>query len=205
MSDNANQNQAVSDDQELAKVLQGMQQQARSMATSDPQTKAKDHAAQAPAGSGSLQYEETPKAEAKQAAGAPPAPARSEGTPAAAQQPAQAQQQPAQATNPPAERASSAGNSGSLPTPAAAAPARGTNPGLESLKKEALEELRPLVDKLDLPPKEKFDTMLLIIRSTDDQELLQPAHEAAKEIEDENQRAEALLDIVKEVDYFSSH
>jgi hypothetical protein len=74
---------------------------------------------------------------------------------------------------------------------------------LDDLKKTALEELRPLVGKLNLPPEEKFDTLLLIIRSTDDQSLLEPAHEAAKAITDENKRAQALLDVIKEIDYFS--
>ncbi len=76
--------------------------------------------------------------------------------------------------------------------------------GLEGLKTSALEELRPLVGKLNLPPEEQFDTLLLIIRSTDDQSLLSQAHEAAKQIPDETRRAQALLDVIKEIDYFSS-
>lgn len=78
------------------------------------------------------------------------------------------------------------------------------NPALEKLKASALEELRPLVGKLDLPAEEKFDTLLLIIRSTDDQSLLDAAHAAAKDISDETRRAQALLDVIKEIDYFSS-
>lgn len=74
---------------------------------------------------------------------------------------------------------------------------------LESIKQDALQELRPLVDKLDLPAEEKFNTLLLIIRSTDDKSLVAQAHEAAKAIEDESKRAEALLDVIKEIDYFS--
>ncbi|MDB5177231.1 MAG: hypothetical protein JWN75_899 [Candidatus Saccharibacteria bacterium] len=74
---------------------------------------------------------------------------------------------------------------------------------LEAIKKDALVELRPLVDKLNVTPEEKFDTYLLLIRSTDDQDLIAPAHEAAKAIEDETKRAEALLDIIKEIDYLS--
>ncbi len=74
---------------------------------------------------------------------------------------------------------------------------------LEGIKKDALEELRPLVGKLDLPADEKFDTLLLIIRSTDDKSLLSPAYEAAKSIPDETRRAQALLDVIKEIDYFS--
>ncbi|HXH26649.1 MAG TPA: hypothetical protein VNG90_02030 [Candidatus Acidoferrum sp.] len=75
---------------------------------------------------------------------------------------------------------------------------------LEAIKKSALEELRPLVDKLNLEPEEKFDTLLLIIRSTDDQSLLAEAHQTAQSITDEAKRAEALLDIIKEIDYFST-
>jgi hypothetical protein len=75
---------------------------------------------------------------------------------------------------------------------------------LEAIKKEALEELKPLVDKLELPPEEKFDILLLIIRSCDDQELVEKAHTTAQQIVDETRKAQALLDIIKEVDYFSS-
>ncbi len=75
---------------------------------------------------------------------------------------------------------------------------------LEVIKKHALEELRPLVDKLDLPPEEKFDILLLIIRSTDDEELVAKAHDTSIEIQDETRKAQALLDIIKEVDYFSN-
>lgn len=74
---------------------------------------------------------------------------------------------------------------------------------LESIKKDALTELRPLVDKLDLPTEEKFNTLLLIIRSTDDKTLVPAIHEAAKAIEDDTKRAQALLDVIKEIDFFS--
>ena len=76
--------------------------------------------------------------------------------------------------------------------------------GLDSVKIEAINELRPLIDKLTLPAEEKFDTYLLLIRTTDDQELVAPAHEVAKQIEDESRRAMALLDIIKEIDYLSN-
>jgi hypothetical protein len=75
---------------------------------------------------------------------------------------------------------------------------------LEEIKKDALSELRPLIDKLDVSPEEKFDTLLLIIRSTDDQSLLAATHEAAKAIPDDSRRAQALLDIIKEIDFFSN-
>lgn len=74
---------------------------------------------------------------------------------------------------------------------------------LADIKNDALQELRPLVDKLNVSAEEKFDTYLLLIRSTDDTSLIAPAHDAAKAIEDEARRAEALLDIIKEIDYLS--
>lgn len=88
------------------------------------------------------------------------------------------------------------------PAPAASATSGDSN--LESIKRDALVELRPLVDKLNLPPEDKFNTLLLIIRSTDDRTLVPQAHEAAKLIEDDSRRAEALLDVIKEIDYFSN-
>lgn len=75
---------------------------------------------------------------------------------------------------------------------------------LDSIKQQAISELRPLVDKLNVSPEEKFDTLLLLIRSTDDRELIAPAHQAAREIMDESRKAKALLDIIKEVDYLSN-
>lgn len=85
-----------------------------------------------------------------------------------------------------------------LPTPAAPA-----STDLDSIKKDALGELRPLIDKVELPAEEKFDTYLMLIRSTDDSSLIGPAHAAAQGIADEKRRAEALLDIIKEIDYLS--
>lgn len=85
-------------------------------------------------------------------------------------------------------------------TPATPAP---ENDALASIKKDALEELRPLLGKVDLPAEEKFNTYLMVIRSTDDATLIGPAHEAAQGISDESARAQALLDIVKEIDYLS--
>ena len=75
---------------------------------------------------------------------------------------------------------------------------------LADVKQAALTELRPLVDKLDVDPEEKFNTYLLLVRSTDDKDLIAPAHEAAKAITDEAKKAQALLDIIKEIDFLSS-
>jgi hypothetical protein len=86
------------------------------------------------------------------------------------------------------------------PSLSASAPA---SSDLDGIKKTALGELRPLIDKVDLPAEEKFDTYLMLIRSTDDSSLIAPAHAAAQGIADETRRAEALLDVIKEIDYLS--
>lgn len=166
----------ATDDQELAKVLAGMNQQA-DVATADPAT------------NDGLQYEES---------AAPVAPAEPVADPAAV-----APAEPAAPTEPAAVTGEPVVTPEVTTEAAVAAPAVSANPELDSLKKDALEELRPLVDKLDLPAQEKFDTLLLIIRSTDDQSLLAAAHESAKAITDDAKRAEALLDVIKEIDFFT--
>ena len=75
---------------------------------------------------------------------------------------------------------------------------------LDMIKNHALEDLRPLVEKLTVSNEEKFDIYLLLLRSSDDNTLVEPAYNAARSIEDETKRANALLDIIKEVDYFKS-
>lgn len=92
-------------------------------------------------------------------------------------------------------------------TPPVIQPAASTSgdSSLDAVKLEAIQELRPLVDKLNVAPEEKFDTYLLLLRSTDDKTLIAPAHEAAKAITDETRRAQALLDIIKEIDFLSQN
>lgn len=88
-------------------------------------------------------------------------------------------------------------------TPEAAPIATPAADGLDTVKQQAIEELRPLVDKLNVSPEEKFDTYLLLLRSTDDRTLIAPAHETATQIADETRRAQALLDIIKEIDFLN--
>jgi len=145
--------QPISDDQELAKVLAGVNQQANAAAAAPVETELPDTAP----------------------------------------------------TDEPVEEPVVPAMPDPIVTPAApvAASTLPANGDLESIKKDALSELRPLVDKLDVSPEEKFDTYLLLLRSTDDQALIAPAHEAARNIADEARRAQALLDIIKEIDYLS--
>ena len=75
---------------------------------------------------------------------------------------------------------------------------------LGDIRLQVISELRPLVNRLDfLAPADKFDTLLLLIRTIDDSSLIPMAHQAAMAIPDEVKRAQALLDILKEIDFFT--
>lgn len=74
---------------------------------------------------------------------------------------------------------------------------------LMQIKQQALEQLSPLVDHLDLPADQKFDTYMEILRASDNKDLVQPAFEVAQTIEDEDKKAQALLDVVNEVNYLT--
>lgn len=82
-------------------------------------------------------------------------------------------------------------------------PANAANDLLD-IKQKVLQELSPLVTHLDQSPEEKFRTIMMMIQASDDQELLVGAHEAASHIEDDKARAQALLDIVNEINYFTA-
>jgi hypothetical protein len=93
---------------------------------------------------------------------------------------------------------------GVAPAPgAAAATAASADPDLLELKQAALHELSPLVSHLEQSPEEKFRTTMMMIQASDDQSLLQAAFAAAKDIKDEKARAQALLDVVNEINYFT--
>lgn len=83
------------------------------------------------------------------------------------------------------------------------APATSSNDDLLNIKKEALEELSPLIDHLDQSAEEKFRTTMMMIQASDNQSLLPQAFAAAKQITDDKKRAQALLDIVNEINYFT--
>ena len=75
---------------------------------------------------------------------------------------------------------------------------------LGDIRLQVISELRPLVNRLDfLAPADKFDTLLLLIRTIDDSSLIPMAHQTAMAIPDEVKRAQALLDILKEIDFFT--
>lgn len=76
---------------------------------------------------------------------------------------------------------------------------------LLSMKQAALQQLNPLVNHLDQNPEEKFRTVMMMIQATDDHTKLSEAFEAAKQITDDKSRAQALLDVINEINYFTQH
>ena len=71
---------------------------------------------------------------------------------------------------------------------------------MHQVKEAALRDLIPLISKLTLEPAQKFNLYRDIFENLKDYTVLEPAYKAAKEISDENQRAEALLYLVESID-----
>lgn len=178
-----NTTQPISDDQELAKALAGV-------LPDEPEEPATDSSLKS-----GFQFEETPAQ-----APAPAAALNADGTVAAEEVATEPEvSEPQQVEVPEIEVPT-------FPTVEEVAPATNTTAvanDLTDIKNEALNELRPLIDHVDIPAEEKFDTYLMLLRSTDDASLIAPAHAVAKEIVDEERKAKALLDIIKEIDYLS--
>lgn len=79
----------------------------------------------------------------------------------------------------------------------------GSADDLLSIKQNALQHLSPLVSHLEQTPEEKFKTTMMMIQASDDQSLIKTAFEAAQAIQDDKARAQALLDIINEINYFT--
>lgn len=72
---------------------------------------------------------------------------------------------------------------------------------LDSVKKRALEALTPLIDGLDLDAERKFDICMSALRFTDNKDLADVALNAALAIEEKGAKAEALVELVNEINY----
>lgn len=88
-------------------------------------------------------------------------------------------------------------------SPINTAPAAASDNDLLSIKREALQELSPLIDHLEQDSEEKFRTTMMMIQASDSKDLIPQAFQAAKDIADNKKRAQALLDIVNEINYFT--
>ncbi len=76
---------------------------------------------------------------------------------------------------------------------------------LATIKQQALEQLSPLVSHLDQTPEEKFRTTMMMIQASDNKDLVGAAYEAAQAIADDKVRAQALLDVINEINYFTQN
>jgi hypothetical protein len=102
--------------------------------------------------------------------------------------------QPAPSVTPPP-----ASDAADTPAPAAS----GSSDDLLDLKQSALQQLTPLIGHLEQTPEEKFRTTMMMIQAADNKDLLKSAYDAAQAIPDEKARAQALLDVINEINYFT--
>ena len=89
------------------------------------------------------------------------------------------------------------------PAPAVEAPEPEPIPdslNTSEIKKAALRDLIPLLDRLNMSSSEKFHIYRDIFDDLKDYTVLDPAYRAAREITDETERANALLYLVKSID-----
>lgn len=84
-------------------------------------------------------------------------------------------------------------------------PATGpTKDELMNLKQQVLGSLTPMVNQLEQGPEEKFKTMMMLIQASDNSGLIKEAYAAAQAIPDDKARAQALIDVINEINYFTS-
>ena len=75
-----------------------------------------------------------------------------------------------------------------------------TSQNTNDIKKAALRDLMPLLDKVNMDANEKFNLYRDIFEELNDHSVLEPAYQAAREIADETTRANALLYLVQSID-----
>lgn len=91
-----------------------------------------------------------------------------------------------------------------MPLPAAPLPpVVPADNSLIDIKRQALQNLTPLINQLEQEPEEKFKTTMMLIQASDNPSLIKQAYEAANQIQDEKIKAQALIDIINEINYFT--
>lgn len=89
----------------------------------------------------------------------------------------------------------------STPEPAPAAAESTTEPlNMNQVKIAALRDLVPILDKININKSEKFRIYRDIFEELKDYTVLEPAYRAAHDIEDDTERAQALLYLVEAID-----
>jgi hypothetical protein len=76
---------------------------------------------------------------------------------------------------------------------------------LLDIKQQALQHLSPLVDHLEQSPNDRFRTTMMMIQASDNAALIKTAYDTALEITDDKERAQALLDLINEINYFTQN
>ena len=74
------------------------------------------------------------------------------------------------------------------------------DPDLDRVKINELNEILTILETVDILPEKKFTIYKDIIELTDDKACIEPAYNAARQITDEKERAEALLYIIEIID-----
>jgi len=75
--------------------------------------------------------------------------------------------------------------------------------GLMAIKNDALANLTPLVGQIDQSPEEKFKTTMMLIQASDNSSLIKEAYAAANQIAEPKAKAQALIDVINEINYFT--
>ena len=80
------------------------------------------------------------------------------------------------------------------------APAPRMGGDLSSLKTSVLTDLRPVIDNVNIEAGEKYHLLSTLFKANKDSTIIEPAYTAARQIADDTKRAEALLEIVHDID-----
>ena len=81
---------------------------------------------------------------------------------------------------------------------------KSANQNLLSIKQQALSQLSSLVDNLEQSPEQHFRTLMMIIQETDNVDMIDKAYAAALLLKDPKEKAQAMLAIANEINYFTS-
>ena len=84
--------------------------------------------------------------------------------------------------------------------PVSPIPAESSSLNTSQIKTAALRDLTPLIDKLTMSASQKFNLYRNIFEELKDYTVLDSAYQAARDISDETERAEALLYLIESID-----
>jgi len=88
----------------------------------------------------------------------------------------------------------------SSPAPSAPIGSSVASGDLDQVKMSALNDLKPIIERVNISPEDKFKIYREILEDMPDKAVVEPAYNVAKQIADEAERAEALLFVVQKID-----